>query len=448
MHNTLRMLAIGAVLAAGAATLGAAEKPVAWWKFDAASAGQAPNLWTADGNRGGALALRGGEYVEVPAIGSADALTVALWVRPDALGQAFSGLFMCNGWDTSAVHFQFTGDGRAEFSVNGSRPVDAFSEAAPGKKTGAWSHIAVAYDAAAKKVRFYVDGKRDKEIEYTKAVTVKLPAARLGAWDREARPLAGRIDDVRIYSRALDDAAVAKVAAGEEVKDGLEAWWRMDEKEGTKVADASGKGRGGVLVCGGGAGSTVESVSGAADEVRGTVKLAPGIVGKAMRLDGSASIIHKAAQAPKLNPDAFSIEAWLALAAKPRAAATIVEQREGRRGYVLAMDGEGCLNLQFALGREWKECVSLKALPVGKWAHVAATYTPESGVNLYIDGQNVGNLVLLGSLLFAEDMDLVVGRSLDGLMDEVVIHNAELRPSEVRKHFEAGKAAAAPDFAP
>ena len=79
---------------------------------------------------------------------------------------------------------------------------------------------------------------------------------------------------------------------------------------------------------------------------------------------------------------------------------------------------------------------------------VAATYTPESGVNLYIDGQNVGNLVLPGSLLFAEDMDLVIGRSLDGLMDDLVIHNAELRPSEVRRHFEAGKAAAAPSFAP
>ena len=447
MLNTLRMLAIGAALAAFAATLAGAEKPVAWWKFDAGAAGQAPNLWTADGKVGGALALKGGAYVEVPATVSADALTIALWVRPDALSGGLTGLFMSNGWDRAAVHFQFAGDGRVEFSVNGASPVDAFSAAAPGKKAGAWSHLAVAYDAAAKKVRFYVDGKLDKEADYKKAVPVKLAAARLGAWDGEARPLAGRIDDVRLYSRALDDAAVAKVAAGEEVKDGLDAWWRMDEKEGTKVVEASGKGRDAVLVCGG-AGSTAESVSGAADEVLGAAKFVPGVVGKAMRLDGGTSVVRKAAQAPKLNPDAFSIEAWVALPAKPRAAATIVEQRQGRRGYVLTVDAEGCLSLQFALGREWKECVSLKALPVGKWTHVAATYTPESGVNLYIDGQNVGNLVLLGSLLFAEDMDLVIGRSLDGLLDDLVIHNAELRPSEVRRHFEAGKAAAAPSFAP
>lgn len=447
MNSILRVLLIGILLAGLAAGLAAAEKPVAWWKFDAASAGRAPNLWTADGKVGGALALGGGAYVEVPAIGSADALTVALWVRPDALGQALSSLFMCNGWDRAAVHFQFAGDGRAEFSVNGSRPVDAFSEAVPGKKAGAWSHLAVAYDPAAKKARFYVDGKRDKEAAYKSAVPVKLGAARLGAWDGEARPLAGRIDDVRIYSRALDDAAVAKVAAGEEVKDGLEAWWRMDEKEGTKVADASGKGRDGLLVAAG-AGSTTDSVSGVADEVRGTVKLAPGIVGKAVRLDGGTCVVRKAAQAPKLNPDAFSIEAWVALAAKPRAAAAIVEQREGRRGYVLAVDREGCLNLQFALGSEWKECVSLRPVPLGKWTHVAATYTPESGVNLYIDGRNVGNLVLLGSLLFAGGADLVVGRGLDGLLDEVVIHNAELSPAEVEKHFDAGKAAPAPVFAP
>lgn len=447
MNSTLRVLSIGILLAGFAATLAAAEKPVAWWKFEAGSAGQAPNLWTADGKCGGALSLSGGAYVEVPAIGSADALTVALWVRPDALGQALSGLFMCNGWDTSAVHFQFTGDGRAEFSVNGSRPVDAFSEAAPGKKAGAWSHLAVAYDAAAKKVRFYVDGKRDKEVEYKKAAAVKLPAARLGAWDREARPLAGRIDDVRIYSRVLDDAAIAKIAAGEEVKDGLEAWWRMDEKEGAKVADSSGKGRDGRLVSGG-AGVTAESTSGATDEIRGTVKFAAGVAGKAMRFDGGTSVIRKAGQAPKLDPDAFSIEVWVALPAKPRAAATIVEQRQGSRGYVLAVDGEGRLNLQFALGREWKECVSLRPVPVGKWVHVAATYTPDTGVNLYLDWQNVGNLVLLGSLLFAEDMDLRVGRGLDGLLDDLVIHNAELSPAEVQKHFEAGKSAPAPVFAP
>ena len=447
MHSTFRVLLIGTLLAGLAASLVAAEKPVAWWKFDAGSVGQAPNLWTADGKCGGALALSGGAYVEVPAIGSADALTVALWVRPDALGQALSGLFMCNGWDTSAVHFQLTGDGRAEFSVNGAKPVDAFSEAAPGKKAGAWSHIAVAYDCAAKKVRFYVDGKRDKEVEYKKAGAVKLPAARLGAWDREARPLAGRIDDVRIYGRALDDAAVAKVAAGEEVKDGLEAWWRMDEKEGAKVADSSGKGRDGCLVSGG-AGSTVESASGATDEIRGTVKFAAGVAGKAMRFDGGTSVIRKAAQAPKLNPDAFSIEAWLALPAKQRAAATVVEQQQSHRGYVLAVDREGCLNLQFALGREWKECVSLRPVPLGKWVHVAATYTPDSGVNLYLDGQYMGNLVLLGSLLFAEDVDLRIGRGLDGLLDELVIHNAELSAAEVRKHFEAGKLAPAPAFAP
>ncbi|MCX5684571.1 MAG: LamG domain-containing protein [Planctomycetota bacterium] len=447
MKSVFRVLASGVLLAGLAANLGAAEKPVAWWKFDAGSVGQAPNLWTPDGKRGGALALSGGAYVEVPAIGPADALTVALWVRPDALGQALAGLFMCNGWEASAVHFQLTADGRAEFSVNGARPGDAFSEAAPGKKAGAWSHIAVVYDPAAKKARFYVDGKLDKEVEYQKAAAVKLPAARLGAWDREARPLAGRIDDVRIYSRALDAAAVAKVAAGDEMKDGLEAWWRLDEKEGAKVADASGKGRDAVLVSGG-AGSTIESAGGATDEIRGTVKFVPGVAGNAMRFDGGTTVIRKAAQAPKLDPDAFSIETWLALPAKPRAAAVIVEQQQNHRGYVLAVDREGCLNLQFALGREWKECVSLKAVPVGKWTHVAATYTPESGVNLYLDGQNVGNLVLLGSLLFAEEVDLSIGRGLDGLLDDLVIHNAELRPSEVKKHFEAGKSAPAPGFAP
>jgi len=105
MNSTLRVLSIGILLAGFAATLAGAEKPVAWWKFDAGSAGQAPNLWTADGKFGEALALSGGAYVEVPATVSADALTIALWVRPDALSGGLTGLLMSSGWDRAAVHF-------------------------------------------------------------------------------------------------------------------------------------------------------------------------------------------------------------------------------------------------------------------------------------------------------------------------------------------------------
>ena len=46
MNSALRVLVTGVLLAGFAATLAAAEKPVAWWKFDAGSVGQAPNLWT------------------------------------------------------------------------------------------------------------------------------------------------------------------------------------------------------------------------------------------------------------------------------------------------------------------------------------------------------------------------------------------------------------------
>ncbi|MCX5672397.1 MAG: LamG domain-containing protein [Planctomycetota bacterium] len=448
MRTVVLGLAACIPLSVLALTLAAAEKPAAWWKLDAGSAREAPSPWSADGKVGGALAFSGGACVKVPEIGTFDALTIALWVRPEALDQALSVLLACEGWDRSMVHFQFARDGRAEFSVNGSDPVDAYSTAAPGKNLGAWRHVAAAYDSRAKKVRFYVNGKLDREFGYASAIPAKLSALRLGAWDKEPRLFTGKLDDVRLYSRALDAAALAKVAAGEELKDGLEAWWRMGEKEGTRVADASGKGRDGVLVGAGGAGATAESLSGAEDEIHGRFAFVPGVAGKAMRLDGGTTVVHKAAKAPKMNPEGFSMEAWVALASPPRGPCVLVQQEQARRGYVFGVSGQGRLSLQFALGQEWKEGVSLNRLPLRKWAHVAATYSPDNGINVYINGRHEGNLVLLGPVWFAEDADLVIGRSLDGLLDDLVIHNAELGPKEVLKHYEAGKSAADPALAP
>jgi len=444
-----RFLLVTAIILACVGRSLAAEQPVAWWKFDAGAAREGPSLWTGDGKFGGALALAGGAYVRVGDIGTFDALTIALWVRPDALEHPFNVLAACEGWDRSMVHFQLAQDGRAEFSVNGNAPVDAYSAAAPGKNSGTWNHLGVAYDSRAKKVRFYLNGKLDKELQYQSALPVRLSALRLGAWDKEPRFLCGRLDDVRIYSKALDDAAIAKVAAAEELKDGIEAWWRMDEKEGTKVADASGKGRDGALVGGGGAGTTDDAVSGIADEVRGKFKFVPGAAGKAMLFDaGGTTVIRKAAKAPKMNPDGFSIEAWVALASYPRGRCTVVEQVSRPRGYCLAIDPQGHFSLQFALGYEWKDAVSVGRIPLKKWVHLAATYSPDYGVNLYMNGKPEGNLVLLGPLWFAETADLAIGRGFDGLIDDLVIHSAELSAKEVVKHFEAGKSAAEPAFGP
>ena len=149
-----------------------------------------------------------------------------------------------------------------------------------------------------------------------------------------------------------------------------------------------------------------------------------------------------------MNPDGFSIEAWVALPAYPKSGCTIVGQEQGRKGYALCLDAEGYFDLQFALGREWKTTVSLKKVPLGKWVHIAGAYSPDSGVNLYMNGENVGNLMLLGPVWFAEDTDLVIGRSFNGLLDDLVIHRAALGEKEAAKHYEAGKSAPPPAFAP
>lgn len=446
--RSARRLLIGWVLVSGFAMAAAgAEQPIAWWKFDAAATREAASPWSPEGKVGGALVFGGANYVTVPEIGTFDAVTIAMWVRPDGLDHPFTALLNCEGWGPSMAHFQFARDGRVEFSVKGNSPADTFSAAAPGKNAGQWNHIAVVYDSKARKVRYYLNGKPDAESEYESALPVRLGALRIGAWDKEARFFRGRMDETRVYGKALDGAAVARLAAGEELKDGLEACWRMDEKAGTKAADSSGKGRDGTLTPSA-AGATSDSVGGISDEVRGKARFVPGVSGNAMFFDGAATVVREAAKAPKMNPDGFSIEAWVAMPAYPKSGCTIVGQEQNRKGYIFSMDAEGHFHLQFAMGREWKDAMSLKKAPLGKWVHLAAAYSPDSGINLYMNGENVGNLVLLGPVLFAEDADLVIGRSFVGLLDDLVIHRTELSEKEAMKHYEAGRSAPGPVLGP
>lgn len=200
--------------------------------------------WVREGKVGGDLLLRGKSYLSAGGLGTHDDLTVAMWIKPTSLDYPLQALLHSDGWDFGAFHFMLRDDGRLQVAVNGNDPVDTFSVSTLGKSLGKWVHVAVVYNGPTKRVTLYINGKKDSETALKVAVPVTLEDFRMGAWNQEPRFFHGALDDVRIYSTALDDAEIAEIAAGGTAVDSkdLLAWWKLDETSGNEAADTSGNG--------------------------------------------------------------------------------------------------------------------------------------------------------------------------------------------------------------
>ena len=166
------------------------------------------------GQQGTALEFDGSSgYVEVPDTGTSPlditgGLTVALWVRPDALG----GTQMLVSKD-NAYEFEF---GRAGDSVYGLRANNGSQGTGSSPVVeGVWQHLAVTWDGTT--VRYYKNGVADGSDPFPGPISTNGDNVGLGA-----RPslianggptfhLAGAIDDVRVYSRGLSAAEVANL---------------------------------------------------------------------------------------------------------------------------------------------------------------------------------------------------------------------------------------------
>jgi RNA polymerase sigma factor (sigma-70 family) len=74
---------------------------------------------------------------------------------------------------------------------------------------GRWVHLAAGYDSAAHTVRFYLNGRLDKETHQTIAHPARLGAAQIGNWDTQDRKLSGRVDELLLLGRAMSDDEVS-----------------------------------------------------------------------------------------------------------------------------------------------------------------------------------------------------------------------------------------------
>jgi hypothetical protein len=192
------------------------------------------------------------------------------------------------------------------------------------------------------------------------------------------------------------------------------------------------------------------------DSISGNFKRVEGVVGSALRLDGFTTLItREAAKAPRLE-EAFTLDAWVAVAAYPWNWCPILAQENGEEaGYVFGVGPQGRIGLKISVGNKWLSFVSSERLPLRSWSHIAVVYQKSSGVRLYVNGALSGEFDVQGTMDTAHEMDLLIGRnrnkvlpshavppgagtlpswySLDGILDEVRIFDRALSADEIRR---------------
>jgi len=217
------------------------------------------------------------------------------------------------------------------------------------------------------------------------------------------------------------------------------------------------------------AGETVEVVheipadGGKSYRIGGYHDLVDGVKGKALMFDGyTTRIVVPAADGPKVE-NGLTAQAWVALGAYPWNWTPIAAQEETvsrneqkkntswpqtiveadqQAGWFFGIGPRGQLALMFAVDGKWHQCISEDfVFPLRKWVHAAATYDPQRGATLFVNGKSVKTLKISGKLDQAA-VDLVIGMNreqrkqsdpvrpfatlpcwwaLDGILDELVL---------------------------
>src|SRR5262249_51039678 len=160
--------------------------------------------------------------------GKFNAITLAAWVRPDALPNQNNSLMMADGWDPGGLHWQIGIDGTIILAVKAPPDLDGgpYQRGAHYRAVGAltperfgrWVHLAVVYDPVAETVTHYVDGKPAAEQPILFDTPLRIGDAELGNWNvaryRNKTPVRnfnGCIDEVMLFNRPLSADEVSRL---------------------------------------------------------------------------------------------------------------------------------------------------------------------------------------------------------------------------------------------
>jgi hypothetical protein len=282
--------------------------------------------------------------------------------------------------------------------------------------SGAWTHLAITDDGAHS--RLYENGK----LVYTAAA---LPIEghgeiRIGGNDIWGEFFDGRIDEVRIYERALNSGEVDADMEAPLVtpKRGPVAEYSFDANGGSTVADLSGNKNEGTI--------------------EGATWTPQGRYGSALEFNSESCVSVPDSESLQLHEE-FTLETWVRPTGSPTDDPILFKEREGDYSYFLSVGfGNWGRPAGFAEGEELK---GPSPLHTDVWTHLAYTY--DGGwMRLYVNGEEVESRLIGNETLHSEG-PLYIGCDspawedhFRGRIDEMRLYDRALNPGEVDADME------------
>ena len=170
---------------------------------------------TSNGKYGRALSFHGtSNWVTIADAGVLDLstqMTIEAWVYPTSLGSANRSVVV----KEAGTSFRYALDAHRASRPGGRLNTGTVkSILAPAQlSTNTWSHLAVTYDGAV--LRFFVNGTLVRSSATIGTVAPSTGVLRIGGSNIASEWFAGRIDDVRLYARALGQTEIQADRAAE-----------------------------------------------------------------------------------------------------------------------------------------------------------------------------------------------------------------------------------------
>ena len=170
------------------------------------------------GRIGKAIELDGkDDFVKIPKkMGPFEEITFAHWVNSTNRDGQWRVFFNNDGWKGGDIHYQLHPNKKIEFSINGNPGGnDTFANfMITGKEMNKWVHVATAYSAKEKKIRFFINGELDIENDWGGNPGV-LDVAGIGGWFSGAvqRQWQGLLDEFLIFNTILEPNDIKKLMA-------------------------------------------------------------------------------------------------------------------------------------------------------------------------------------------------------------------------------------------
>ncbi|MEU6059882.1 LamG-like jellyroll fold domain-containing protein [Streptomyces sp. NPDC047097] len=176
------------------------------------------DIW-GGGSGGRTLRLDGvDDYLTVPVpLATDQSFTVSAWLRSEKPGKAYTVISQ-PGDQVSGFALKINTDGKPSFAMpkedTAATAWDTVTGTAPVATSDDWTHLTGVFDAAAGQIRLYVNGARVAVAPHLKGWRAKgdIEVGRGMAAGQPTGYFPGRMDEVRVWNRALNDLQASGVA--------------------------------------------------------------------------------------------------------------------------------------------------------------------------------------------------------------------------------------------